>query len=241
MNIGFEQSKVPLKKTLLDFSRPNEVSRMLTRCDKELGGFSTVNLDINEEKGIGHFHGTLSLDLPPKRPDITRSGYAMFRTVQQKLPIIGSLIFEDLQFYTQIALRVKGDRRKYMVNIQAQSGTPYDIYQHRLFLSTPGEWETVLIPIDTFVLTSLGNVEEQAVLERRYIKTIGVGILDRQHGPYSLEIKWIKALTGGPVWETVFEAREKHRADAHAKIGQSENAQLESGKLENDQSEKDKH
>jgi len=171
----------------------------MTRSDQELGGFSTVNFDVKD--GVGYFHGYLNLDPPPNRPDIVFSGYAMFRTRDQtKKGILGiKSSFWNWSPYHHLELRVKGDFRKYFINIQTDSPLVTDIYQHRLFLNTPGEWETVVIPIDDFVLTNWGNIQEQGEMEKERVKTIGIGLLDKQFGPFGLYIDYIKVLTANDV------------------------------------------
>lgn len=210
----------------MDFSRPNEIKNILTRCDAELGGYSTAHLDVepvdspaqisgsvdataasiggteSSAKSVAHFHGVLNLDLPANRPDVVQSGYAMFRTRDQRakgfaeaLPVLfGDQPHWNWETCTHILLRVKGDRRKYFVNVQAESPLPADIYQHRLFLKTPGQWEDVLVPLDDFILTNWGVIQEQRRLNKEYVKTIGIGLIDKQYGPFSLYIDKIQAI-----------------------------------------------
>ncbi len=173
----------------------------MLRSDQELGGFSTANFDV--ENGVGHFHGYLNLDPPPNRPDIMYSGYAMFRTKDHPKTYLGNENFWDWSPYHHVEMRVKGDNRKYFVNIQADSSIITDIYQHRLFLNNPGNWETVVIPIDDFVLTNWGNIQEQTGIERDRVKTIGIGLLDKQFGPFNLYIDYIKVLTAAGVKQRV--------------------------------------
>lgn len=145
-------------ETILDFkASPQEsFNNILTRSDKELGGFSTVNFDLDPQTQTGVFHGYLNLDLPKDRPDITRSGYAMFRTRDQQESWLSGDSYWDWSQMSSLVLRVKGDRRKYLVNIQANTPLITDLFQHRLFLNNPGEWETVVIPLNDFVMTNWG-------------------------------------------------------------------------------------
>lgn len=184
--------------TVLNFkTHPHEsLLKIMTRCDQEMGGYSTVKFDIDPELGAGHFHGNLNLDLPKNNPEITRLGYSMFRTKdQQDLWLKGNLYW-DWSEYSLLVLRVKGDRRKYLVNIQANTPLVTDLFQHRLFLHHPGEWETVVIPLNDFVMTNWGVIQDGSALNRGEIKTVGVGLLDKQFGPYLLKIEYIKAMTG---------------------------------------------
>ncbi|ODV73111.1 CIA30 family protein, partial [Cyberlindnera jadinii NRRL Y-1542] len=202
-------------QTLISFKNPEQLSGLITRSDQELGGFSTVNLDV--EGGVGHFHGVLNLDPPSNKPEFLYSGYAMFRTKDQ--PSNGSFLFPQSQFWDwdnfhNVVLRVKGDHRKYFVNIQSQTSVATDLYQHRLFLTKPGEWETVTIPIDDFVLTNRGIIQHQAPMDRTRVKTLGIGLTDGQFGEYSLYIDEIKVERGDEEAQRKREEKEKEQVDS---------------------------
>ncbi|KAG7662392.1 uncharacterized protein J8A68_004040 [[Candida] subhashii] len=184
-------------RTVLDFkNKPEEcLSNILTRSDKDMGGYSTVNFDIDPQENVGHFHGYLSLDLPKNKPEVTRSGYAMFRTRDLPESWFNGQQYWDWGYYTALALRVKGDRRKYLVNIQTNTPLVTDLFQHRLFLNTPGQWETVVIPLQDFVMTNYGTIQDGSEINKDEVKTVGIGLLDKQYGPYSLKIDWIKVMT----------------------------------------------
>lgn len=203
----FKVPELTSSQTILDFKRPNELAKCLTRSDKELGGYSTVNLDIDPVDNTAHFHGYLNLDPPRDRPEITQSGYAMFRTKDQPQRFLFGEHSWDWTNYSQLALRVKGDHRKYFVNIQAELSLATDIYQHRLFLNTPGQYETVLISLSDFVLTNWGTIQDDNGMDRTAVKTVGIGLLDRQFGPYSLHIDWIKVITGKDLRKEVEKSR----------------------------------
>ncbi|BFZ61858.1 hypothetical protein YB2330_002936 [Saitoella coloradoensis] len=179
--------------TFINFKTPEALDSVITGCDEDIGGFSSVNLDFEPSENAAVFHGSLSLQVPAN-PNVTRSGYAAFRTKVPARTLFGTPRFET-DGYQHIALRVKGDRRKYFVNVQGDTFSQTDLWQHRLFLSTPGQWETVMIPFNDFVLTSEGKVEKrQDGMPRDKVRTVGISILDRQEGPYKLHIQWIKAI-----------------------------------------------
>jgi NADH dehydrogenase [ubiquinone] 1 alpha subcomplex assembly factor 1 len=193
--------------TILDFkSQPQQsLDKILIRSDKEIGGYSTANFSV--ENGCGQFQGYLNLDLPKDNPEVTRSGYAMFRTKDQKESWLSGSNYWDWSNYQSLALRVKGDTRKYLVNIQANTPLVTDLFQHRLFLDTPGEWETVVIPLNDFVMTNWGVIQDGSEINKLEVKTIGIGLLDKQYGPFSLEIDWIKVMTGTEVENLARNAR----------------------------------
>ncbi|KAI1437014.1 complex I intermediate-associated protein 30-domain-containing protein [Xylaria sp. CBS 124048] len=184
---------------LHSFHSPDSTASCKTLCDKDIGGFSTVNLDWVPRStsapepimgpGYARFHGTISTELPPSRPDIKRSGYAAWRTKNPKSTIFGRSVF-NIDMYTYLALRVRSDGRSYFVNLQTESLVPTDLHQHRLFTKRPGEWETVLIKWNDFVRTNHGFVvEPQTEMLRQKVRTFGIGLTDRVTGPFELCIE----------------------------------------------------
>lgn len=220
----FGRSAKQLEHTIINFgsTTENPLERILVGSDQDIGGFSTAELDIMEESTandsndpaalhkFGRFHGTLNLDLPPSRPDVVQSGYAMFRTRELASSWLGlrSSEYWDWEDCTHLLLRVRGDRRKYFVNIQAETPFPTDIYQHRLFLKVPGCWETVAVPLHDFILTNWGVIQQQSPMDTRYIKTVGIGLIDKQYGPFSLDVDWIKVV-GGEALSKLLKDRER--------------------------------
>ncbi|CDK29460.1 unnamed protein product [Kuraishia capsulata CBS 1993] len=215
--------------TLLDFANAYDIQKVITRCDQELGGYSTVNMDVardtkpnGERTACAHFHGNLSLNLPKTRPDVSQSGWAMWRTknknnYQHKIAYISDRFANfwwDFGPYQAMVLRLKTDtpHRKFLLNVQTDTMSRTDLFQHRLFLNTPGKWETVILPIDDFVLTNRGFIQKQyqGEMEKDRIKSVGMGILDKQYGYYSLYIESIKVMTGNALAEAIQLAREEN-------------------------------
>ncbi|KAF9347708.1 hypothetical protein BGX34_002941 [Mortierella sp. NVP85] len=202
--IGAETAKVvrmehsPWKREMpmASLKTEEDLKGWIVGCDKDIGGFSEARLEITKN-GTGRFHGHLSLDLPGNE-NVEKSGYAGIRTKTKPGSIFGTPVW-DTCLYDYLALKVKGDERKYFVNLQTDGVVPTDLYQHRLFLKTPGEWETVLVPFKDFILTNQGFIqEEQIEIYRERVKNVGVSIIDRKSGPFSLEIESISAVNIGP-------------------------------------------
>ena len=202
-------------RTIIKFSDPGSIGQCKVMSDKDIGGFSRASLtfvagDLRQESGSqtkaaqqssevvvdekdgipSHalFKGTISAELPPTRPDIQRSGYAAWRTRDRGISLFGKLLW-DLDPYNFLHLRIRSDGRKYFVNIQTESIVPTDIHQHLLPCFTPGEWETVSIPLDAFVRTNYGMVvEPQSEMMRGKVRSVGIGLIDRVPGPFELGI-----------------------------------------------------
>lgn len=194
---------------LHSFRAPESMERVRAMSDADMGGFSKASLDwipprpeteksghtSPSENPNGHvrFHGSISTQLPRNRPDIERSGYAAWKTLDRPPTIFGKAVW-DIDMYNYLAMRIKSDGRSYLVNVQTESIVPTDLHQHRLFSKRPGEWETVLIRWNDFVRTNHGYVvEPQTEMLRQKVRTIGIGLTDRVQGPFDLSIESIWA------------------------------------------------
>lgn len=174
--------------------------------DADIGGFSKaqfewipprskLNSSAQAENPNAHarFHGSISTQLPKDVPNVERSGYAAWRTLDRPPTLFGKSLW-DIDPYAYLALRIKSDGRSYLVNVQTESIVPTDIHQHRLFSRRPGQWETVLIKWNDFVRTNHGYVvEPQTEMLRQKVRTIGIGLTDRIPGPFDLSIERIWA------------------------------------------------
>ncbi|KAF9154435.1 hypothetical protein DFQ26_000244, partial [Actinomortierella ambigua] len=156
MDISQRQNELPMAA----LRTKEDLKGWLVGCDRDIGGFSEAHLEISDE-GKGRFHGNLSLDLPSNE-GVEKSGYAGIRTKTRPGSMFGTPVWDTVQ-YEYLQLKVKGDNRKYFVNIQTDGVVPTDLYQHRLFIQTPGKWETVRIPFKEFILTNQGFIQEDQI------------------------------------------------------------------------------
>ncbi|KAF2105060.1 CIA30-domain-containing protein [Rhizodiscina lignyota] len=208
---AFDRPKRPFP--LISFTEPDSVKMCKQMSDMDIGGFSAVNMDYIEatedEPSHARWHGSISTQLPTDRPEIQRTGYAGWRTLDRGFSIFGKSVW-DLDAYTYLALRVKSDGRKYFVNLQTESIVPTDLHQHRLYAQKPGEWETILIGLNDFVRTNHGIVvEPQSELLRQKVTSVGISSTDRMPGPYELCISGVWA-TNKQIEDA---ARERERAE----------------------------
>lgn len=185
---------------LIDFTSPGDREACKVMSDADIGGFSKADLDwvqasVKEPPHV-RFHGKISIELPPNNPDVQRTGYAGWRTLDRRRTLFGKSLW-DIDPYTYLAIRFKSDGRKYFVNLQTESIVPTDIHQHRLFSKTPGEWETVIIKWSDFVRTNHGIVvEPQSEMMRQKLRTVGFSLIDRVPGPFEVCISRIWATNG---------------------------------------------
>lgn len=192
----FRAPKFEPFQTILNFKTPSTVP-IITRCDQEIGGYSKVQFTqptVGSNFQYASFSGYLNLDIPKNNPEVTRSGYAMFRTGNQVSKWFRTNQYWDWSPFLALVMRLRGDTRKYLINIQANTPLITDLFQHRLFLNTPGEWETVIVPLNDFVMTNWGVIQDVSELNKPEIKSFGIGLLDKQYGPFKLDIEWVKVV-----------------------------------------------
>jgi NADH dehydrogenase [ubiquinone] 1 alpha subcomplex assembly factor 1 len=71
---------------------------------------------------------------------------------------------------------------------------PIELWQHQLFLRTPGQWETVLIPWSDFLRTWNGRISYKKFdgMDKERAKTVGASLIERKEGPFCLHATEIK-------------------------------------------------
>lgn len=185
---------------LWSFSNPESIEACVDMSDNDIGGYSEARLEhvvgSHGEPAHAHFSGHISNQLPTKDLAVERTGYAAWRTRERPSTLFGKALW-DVDMYDYLAMRIRSDGRKYKVNIQTESIEYTDLHQHRLYARKPGHWETVLIKWADFVRTNHGFiVEPQSEMLREKVRTIGVGLTDRQPGTFDFRISKIWATNG---------------------------------------------
>jgi len=198
-------------KNLFSFNSTEDISQFATGCDADLGGLSTVNLDLETNKSINdpiekpataRFWGEMKLAVRPQVQGKVRGGYAGFRNKPR--PTIFGDILEDVSNHRYLAMRLRigghqRTRNSYFVNIQTDGPISTDLWQHRLYFRRgDGSWEDIFIPFDDFVLTNTGEiVDHQLSMFREKVRSVGISLLGGNNGvegPYELGIDSIRAV-----------------------------------------------
>lgn len=162
-----------MKLPILSFRAPETFARVQTTADNILNGFSTAYLEPFRAKTGGqlaaHFHGNLNPSLPPDaaKSKVLSSGWAMFKTKNRNRDPNAQFrpfyLFKsqanfwwDWSPFEVMHLRIKNltPDRKFMVNVQTDTMSRTDLYQHRLFTDNSGQWQDVFVNLGDFVLTN---------------------------------------------------------------------------------------
>ncbi|TPX34414.1 hypothetical protein SeMB42_g07338 [Synchytrium endobioticum] len=177
--------------TLFQFGTVEDLDCFIIGSDADIGGLSEAYWGLTPHN-TGLFWGKLSTEIPPSS-NMKRSGYAGIRSRERPVTLLHRPTF-DISLFRYLTIRARGDSRLWFVNIQTETPFQGYLWQHRLQFLNPGEWETLMIPLRDFVLTSNGIVQpNQLTMNREKVKNIGFSIV-RQAGEFALELDWIKVM-----------------------------------------------
>ena len=171
------ETKTPDKKTesieLFRFKNTSTSSRWQAVNDGVMGGRSDGRFRFTNE-GTMLFFGNLSL--------ANNGGFASVRSRGQQL---------GLQAGDEIVVRVKGDGRKYALNLYTPDRRM--AFSYRLeFATLNGKWSESRLPLKQFVATSFGRKVPSMVLDPTRVSGIGILLGDKKPGTFQLEIQSIK-------------------------------------------------
>jgi len=163
------------EKPLFNFVNPADVQQWRTIDDVVMGGVSKSTVTAGGQ-GTALFTGTVSLE--------NFGGFASASSMPADYNLSG---FEG------IAIRVKGDGKRYKFSVKTDTAFSGFTYQAP-FNTENSAWSIIKFSFKTFVPTFRGSVMDTAEpLDPKKVKSFGFLIADKQQGPFKLEIDWIKA------------------------------------------------
>lgn len=157
---------------LADFQDPGEVARWWSIDDTVMGGRSSSAVHSGDRFGV--FAGVLSLQ--------NGGGFASVRRQDQRVDLSGCDLIE---------LVVRGDGRRYKLNLRVERAEDGVVYQAD-FETQPGAWITAALGLASFVPRWRGRPAAGA-LDPTRVTSLGLLISDRQEGPFRLELASIAA------------------------------------------------
>jgi hypothetical protein len=165
------------EKILFDFSDPAAAAGWVAIHDVVMGGVSSGGMEATAEGSL-RFTGKVSLE--------NSGGFASIRSKP------GSW---DLGAYDGIFIRLRGDGKRYKLNLKTDSA--FDGILYRVpFETRDGEWQTLRVPFSKFRASFRGRaVPEAPPLDPSRVISVGFLISDKQEGPFRLEVAGIGAYT----------------------------------------------
>jgi hypothetical protein len=158
---------------LFDFTRGDAAAEFRAIDDAVMGGVSDSRLVA--EPGRAVFTGVVSLE--------RGGGFASVRSEPRDF---------DLSGWSGIQLVVRGDGRRYKLNLRTDDDFDGITWQAS-FETAPGAWIRVEVPFSTFEPRFHGDRVDSPPLDPARIRTVGFLISDRQVGPFRLEIQRVEA------------------------------------------------
>jgi NADH dehydrogenase [ubiquinone] 1 alpha subcomplex assembly factor 1 len=163
------------EKLIFNFDSPAEVAQWRTIDDVVMGGVSQSVIKAGSQ-GTCLFTGTVSLE--------NFGGFASASSLPAAY---------DLGGFTGIAIRVKGDGKRYKFTTKTDTAFSGFTYQAP-FNTESGVWIELRFPFKSFVPMFRGSVMENVdPIDPEKVKSFGLLIADKQKEPFRLEIDWIKA------------------------------------------------
>lgn len=162
---------------LFDFSSEDDLAAWYAINDGVMGGVSSGRMTRTAD-GTAAFEGRVSLE--------NNGGFASVRSRSQQI---------DLSEYAGLRVRVRGDGRRYKINLKTD--TSFDGLLYRVAFDTQADrWQTVDVPFGDFESTYRGRVVEDAhALDLARVRSLGLMISDKQAGLFALGIRWIDAFS----------------------------------------------
>lgn len=164
--------------TITDFVSGNRDLGWYVQNDNVMGGRSEGDFDTSKQ-GELIFAGSTNTN---------GGGFSSIRTSPFKA---------DLANYDGIQIRVLGDGRRYIWQLQTTAlYRRYRISYWAEFDTTAGEWSTVNIPFSDFYPQVRGYKLDGPALDTRDITELGLYIYDKKDGAFKLQLDSIKAYSG---------------------------------------------
>jgi hypothetical protein len=163
---------------LLSFDRPESLAEWFPTDDVVMGGVSSSRV-TGSGAGTALFTGRVSLE--------NNGGFA---AVRRRSPV------SDLRAFSGLILRVRGDGKRYGVNLKTTGYAQALLYQVD-FDTESNSWQEIILPFRIFTPRSVGfPVRNAPPLDLGMIRSIGLMIADKQAGQFTLELAWIKVYHG---------------------------------------------
>jgi monofunctional biosynthetic peptidoglycan transglycosylase len=163
------------EKLIFNFDSPAELAQWRTIDDVIMGGVSQSVIQAGSQ-GTCLFTGTVSLE--------NFGGFASASSLPAAYNLGG---------FSGIAIRVKGDGKRYKFTVKTDTAFSGFTYQAP-FNTENNTWSIIKFPFKTFVPTFRGSVMDNVEpIDPEKVQSFGLLIADKQKGPFKLEIDWIKA------------------------------------------------
>lgn len=164
------------EQMIFNFDNPQDVDPWAAVNDNVMGGISDGRVRVTDRSTL-EFFGSISLE--------KNGGFASIRSRRADM---------DLSNFDGLLVRVRGDGKRYDFNLRTNVRIMAGSYRVK-FETNADAWQEIYLPFADFEPTSFGRVRNDLpALDPSKIRSFGFLISDKQVGPFSLEVEWIKAV-----------------------------------------------
>ena len=168
-------------RRLFEFDDRQSTRDWFSLNDDVMGGISISRM-VLDRPGVARFEGALSLE--------NNGGFATVRSRARDL---------NLDRADGLRLRVRGDGRTYRVSALTSDRRMEVRVWQREFPTTRGEWQTITVPFEDLELNVMGRrFPDAGPLDPRSIRSLSLGIADKNETPFELSVDWIESYQATP-------------------------------------------
>ncbi|XP_039179836.1 complex I intermediate-associated protein 30, mitochondrial [Crotalus tigris] len=191
-------------KVIWEFRSEEDLNKWVLGSDTAIGGKSEISLKLDKNKQYAVLSGNLNTTVP--RDGVTKySGYCAMVSKPEMLAFHRTKL-HDWSNFNSLCLRVRGDGRPWMLNINPSKYDPTsvkDAYNYFIFPRGGPYWEEIEVPFSKFFFTSHGRIQDgQYEMWSDRISTLGLTLADKVDGPFQLDIDFIGLLSDKSHTET---------------------------------------
>jgi NADH dehydrogenase [ubiquinone] 1 alpha subcomplex assembly factor 1 len=175
------------------FQSEVEMDQWILTKDADWGeGYSSADFKLNDAGSAGILSGNLSTRVPNDgRTD--NAGYVNIASVNQRRSFGRLKLLNYWAHYTHLTMYVRGDGRKYMINLKVHREydmTWDDRWMFPLYTRGGPYWQYVKIPFSKFIFGHKGSIQDrQNAVMLEDMQSISFTLKDKITGPFQLEMK----------------------------------------------------
>jgi len=169
--INKKKKQTEMENLIYDFSEDNPATNWITVNDNVMGGRSEGGFSFKKKRLI--FSGTTNTN---------GGGFSSIRTNPSDFSL------GDMK---GLHIRYKGDGRTYKLGVRMEGKS----VSYRSNFTTGNGWQEVRIPFDEMDVSWRGRPlsKDEHPLIKSKIRSIEFMIYDKQDGPFTLQVDWIKS------------------------------------------------
>jgi len=156
--------------TIFHFNKKADISNWSVVDDVVMGGKSSGNFNLNKECH-GLFEGRVSLE--------NNGGFSSVRYSFDEI---------STKSYSKIAIKVKGDGKKYQFRVKSKSA---DYYSYVTYFNSSKDWETIELSLSDMYPTFRGRDLDMPNYDKGSIEEVAFLIGNKKAETFKLEIESI--------------------------------------------------